>query len=256
MIGRLQRRVLSEPELAACFLGGAHGRHSEDDYSDVDVVLVFETDAARDRAWHDRYAFAKSVMPYVPLKAFDATHIRPYFYVTLFANGTKLDYRYDSIESLRPSAADARIRILKDTPQRWAEQHQRASGQQVAAGRAINNDELNAIDQAFWVRLWNILRVLARGDSGKPFQSYMRLLFTTLPPLLAALPADDPAHQDLVAAYYSRDAAATTKHLAGLLDAYLAARSAVIRRHHLAPIDDRAFEAEIQRNIQRLMSAE
>jgi hypothetical protein len=123
VIGRLQRRIAADPAIVGCFLGGSFGRRAEDDYSDIDVALIFADDAARDRAWHERNEFARSVMPYVPLKAFDGKHVRPYLYITLFSNGSKIDYRYESAVSLAPNPWDGQIRILKDSDG-WAEQFQ------------------------------------------------------------------------------------------------------------------------------------
>ena len=94
--------------------------------------------------------------------------------------------------------------------------------------------------------------LLSRGDTDKPFTIYLELLSFTLPTLLHVLPAGDPAHDGLISAYYSRDARRTMENLSGLMEAYLAARSAVIQRYHLQPMGDQAFESEIRRLIQKL----
>ncbi|MEJ2752810.1 MAG: nucleotidyltransferase domain-containing protein [Chloroflexota bacterium] len=251
VIGRLQRRIAADPAIVGCFLGGSFGRRAEDDYSDIDVALIFADDAARDRAWHERNEFARSVMPYVPLKAFDGEHVRPYLYITLFSNGSKIDYRYESAVSLAPNPWDGQIRILKDSDG-WAEQFQADSARLSKPQAAMSSAELTRLDQRFWVMYWDALRLLSRGDHDKPFTIYLEILYFTLPPLLAALPVDDAAHEGLIGAYFSRDTVETAKQLQGLLDAYVAARSAVIRRYHLQPMGDQAFESEIGRLIQKL----
>ena len=183
VIGRIQRRVLAEPAIVACFLGGSFGRGADDDYSDLDVVLVFANEPGRDLAWEQRREFAQSVMPYVAMNAFDAQHIRPYLFVTLFSNGSKVDYRYEAADILRPGPWDGRIRILKDSGG-WAENHQNSSSRLSWPAPTIRGDELIAIDQRFWIMFWDVLRLLARGDSNKPFQVYLQLLSYSLPPFL------------------------------------------------------------------------
>jgi hypothetical protein len=252
VIGRLQRRVAAEPSLLACFLSGSYGRRAADDYSDIDVALVYPNEDSRDRAWNQRREFAQSVMPYVPVKSFDATHVRPYLYVTLFANGSKIDYRYESASTLSPGPLDSQIRILRDTDS-WAEKYQTSCSGLSFPQPTISDAELGAIDQRFWVMFWDVLRLLARGDTDKPFPVYLQLLWSTLPDLLRVLPGTEPAHQGLINAYYSKDAKATAGQLTVLLEAYLAARSAVRRRYHLQSLGDQAFENELLRLIQRLV---
>lgn len=251
VIGRLQRRVLSEASILACFLSGSFGRQADDDYSDIDVALVYADDAARESGWENREEFAKSVMPYVPLKAFDGDHVRPYLYITLFSNGSKIDYRYESAASLAPNPWDSQIRILKDSGS-WAERYQSDSSQLSKPQPHITRSQLIQLDQRFWVMYWDALRLLARGDFDKPFTIYLDLLSITLPPLLHALPANDPAREGLINAFYSRDAPATAAHLASLMEAYITARSAIIQRYHLQSMGDQAFESEIRRLIQKV----
>lgn len=251
VIGRLQRRIVAEPSISACFLSGSFGRNTSDDYSDIDVALVYADDAARESGWANRGEFAKSVMPYVPLKAFDGEHVRPYLYITLFSNGSKIDYRYESAASLAPNPWDGQIRILKDSGG-WAETYQSESSRLSKPQAAIGSSELERLDQRYWVMYWDALRLLARGEYDKPFTIYLELLSFTLPSLLQALPENDPAREGLINAFYSRDTRATAKHLAGLMDAYLAARSAIIQRYHLQPVGDAAFESEIRRLIQKV----
>lgn len=251
VIGRLQRRILVEPSILSCFLSGSFGRNAEDDYSDLDIALVFADDDSRESAWKNRADFAKSVMPYVPLKAFDADHVRPYLFIALLANGSKIDYRYESAASLSPNPWDSQIRILKDDAG-WAEAYQTESAQLSKPQPAIGRSELIQLDQRFWVMYWDTLRLLARGDTEKPFPIYLELLSSTLPPLLRALPSGDPAREGLLNIFYTRDAQATAEHLKALMETYLAARSAIVQRYHLQPIGDDAFESEIRKLIQRV----
>jgi hypothetical protein len=251
VIGRLQRRVMAEPAIMACFLSGSFGRRADDDYSDVDVALIYMDDAARDAAWKQREDFAKSVMPYVPLKAFDAKHIRSYFYITLLSNGSKFDYRYESAESLQPNPWDSQIRILKDS-NAWAEGYQAQSARLSKPQPAITSSELIDLDQRFWVMFWDVLRLLARGDSDRPFPIYLEILSFTLPTLLNVLPHNDPSRERLINAYYSRDTRATAKHLTELMESYLAARQTIVQQYHLQPVGDQAFESEIRRLIAKI----
>ena len=96
------------------------------------------------------------------------------------------------------------------------------------------------------------LRLLKRGDADKPFTTYLQMLYFTLPPLLDALPREEPARQALMRATYSRDSAATARSLGELLDSYIAARAAVVRRQNLMFPINTAFESEIRRLVERL----
>ena len=98
---------------------------------------------------------------------------------------------------------------------------------------------------------WDILRLLWRGDHQKPFPIYLQLLHVTLPPLLDVLPPQDPAHLALRQASFSQNTKATARHMAQLVEAYVAARTAVIRRFSLAFIPNENFETNIRRLIQR-----
>lgn len=251
VIGRLQRRVLAEASVRASFLAGSHGAHTEDEFSDLDVVLVYADQISREAAWRERREFVQSVMPYVAVKSFDAQHIRPFFHVALFSNGCKIDMRYETQASLTPEPWHAQIRILKES-QGWAEQHQAASARQPLPQPRLTADELVALDNRFWVIYWDVLRVLRRGDADKPFAIYLDLLNFTFQPLLRVLPANDAARQELLVADYSRETAVTLTHMRHVLEAYLAARSAVIQRYSLAFMPDRAFERELGRLVERL----
>ncbi len=252
MIGRIQRQVLSNPSIRVCFLSGSYGRRTEDDYSDIDVALVFRDKSSRDMAWRERAVFVKDVMPYVPVKAFDGEHIRPFLYISLFSNGSKVDWRFETESELKPNPWDANIRILKDNSG-WGETFQQASAYLAFPQPRITAEELAALDNQFWVMFWDALRLLKRGDIDKPFTIYLEMLQFTLPSLLRALPPEDDARRGLLIMDYGRDAKKNRKQMAALLDAYLAARSAIISRYNLAFFPNQGFETEIKRLVQKLV---
>ncbi len=251
MLMRLQQRVNGERPILACFLSGSYGRRQADAYSDLDVTLVFAQETEREAAWRQRHAFVQSIMPYVAVKSFDASHVRPFYHVALYANGSKVDFRYETSASLAPNPWDRDIRILKDSDG-WADRFQQASQQLASPQPHLTLAELQALDDRFWVLYWEALRLLLRGDYERPFPIYLELLHVTLPPLLAVLPVEDAAHQGLLRASFGRDTKATVRHLAELLQAYLAARTAVSRRLQLNFIPDTAFENNIQTLLKRI----
>jgi hypothetical protein len=249
-IVRLQQSIMRETDVEVCFLSGSHGRRSEDAYSDVDVVLVFADAESRDAAWARRHDFVRSILPYVPARSYDAGHIRPHLHVALYSNGAKVDYRYEARGEIAPQPEDREIRILKESDH-WAESYQAASARIIPTQTRIEAAELERIDNRFWALFWDVYRLLLRGNTRTPYTTYLELLYFTVPPLLRALPPEDPAHEGLVQAFYSREAVPTLQHLRGLFDAYRAARSAVIRRHHTAYVPDSAFERGIEQILQR-----
>ena len=251
MIGRLQRRVVDDPDISACFLSGSFGRRADDPYSDLDVALVYPDNQAQEKAWRDRTKFAGSVMPYVSLKSFDAAHIRPFFHIVLYANGSKVDYRFESQESLMPNPWDSHMKILKDTAG-WAEVYQLSCSQQALPQVKMGSHELTLLDQRFWVMFWDVLRLLARGDTDKPFPIYLELLHFTFPPLLKSLPQNSAVRLNLIKARFSSDATVTASHMQELLNAYIGARTAVVEEHHLRFASDQSFEKQIQRLVERL----
>lgn len=250
-VGRLQRHAQADPSVLACVLHGSFGRRAEDAYSDVDITLVYASETERAAAWSRRQEFVKAVMPYVAVRSFDATHVRPFLHVALYSNGTKADFGFETMDNLVPDSPFRELRILKDTD-RWGEQHQAASSRIAPAQPYISPADLADLDNRFWVMLWDTLRLLKRGDSDKPFKIYLQLLYFTLPPLLDALPPEEPARQALLRASFSRDAGATLRDLGELLENYLAARTAVIRRQNLVFPINTAFESEIRRLVERL----
>ena len=109
--------------------------------------------------------------------------------------------------------------------------------------------QLKALDERFWVMLWDTYRLLLRGDNDKPFTIYLELLHFTLPPLLNILPPEDPARQPLLRAQFNQDTKTTAGHLNNLLQAYLKARTAVVTRLHLDFMPDTRFETAVQNLI-------
>ena len=252
VIGRLQRYVVTDPAIKACFLSGSFGRRAADAYSDIDVAIVYANEASRQRAWGDRAAMASAIMPYISSKAFDDDRRHPALYVVLLANGSKLDLRFETMEALQPDPWDAQIRILKDSDG-WAERYAAQSISLAKPQPLITRDQLENIDNRFWVTYWDILRQVARGEVVIPFPAYLGLLHETIPPLLAALPDAEPARKTLVDAAYSTSAKATAAHLQHLLAAYLAARNVLVSHYHLQPVGNPGFEREIQSQIKKLI---
>ncbi len=250
-VGRLQRHVMGEQAVSVCFLSGSFGRRAEDAYSDVDVVLVYDDEASRTAAWNEREAFVRAVMPYVPARSFDADHVRPYLHIALYSNGTKADYLFESRDTLAPVPWQREIRTLKDRDG-WADTYQAESARLALPQPYLSGQELTEIDNRFWVMLWDVLRQLKRGDADKPFATYLDLLYFTLPPLVRTLPPEDPAYGPLIGALYSADTETTAAGVAALLESYLAARAAIVRRENLIFVPDAAFESEMRRQVQKL----
>ena len=250
VIVRLQQRVLQQTDIIVCFLSGSFGQRREDPYSDIDVALVFTDAQRRERAWQERQTFVQSVLPYVGVKSFDASHIRPFFHIALYSNGAKVDYRYETKESLTPTIWDKDIHILKDTD-KWAEQFQQQAAQAPLVQKQMTVKQLTDLDNRFWVMFWDVYRQLLRGNNNKPFTIYLELLYFTLPPLLQVLPPTETARQPLLQAYFNQDTKMTRKALADLLTAYLAARAVIIRRFHLDFAANDSFETAIQRLVKR-----
>jgi hypothetical protein len=248
---RLRQRLLTEPTLQAAWLGGSFGRSREDDFSDIDICLVYADDASRDAAWQTRVTFCRSILAYVPAKSFDAVHIRPYLHCALYSNGAKADFRFESMTTLTPNPWDGEIKLLKDRDDGWAAAHQNASRRLALPRPHISGDELRALDERFWVMFWDVFRQVRRGTPGKPFVEYLRMLALTLPPLLDMLPAEDDAREKLIDLDYTLAAGTTLTHLRQLFEAYLAARGTLVQRHQIPFVPDGAFERQISRLLQR-----
>jgi hypothetical protein len=252
VIVRLQQRALAEAGLPVCMLSGSYGRRREDAYSDLDALLVYSTEAARDVAYSGRRQFVQSVLPYVPARSFDADHVRPHLHVALYSNGAKVDYLFESQETLRPSPWLRELRILKDSDG-WGEQFQ-AECRQMAPPRLVGDIDaasLTQLDDRFWVMFWDVYRLLLRGDYDKPFGVYMQLIYFTIPQLLNLLPPEDPAYQGLIELQFTPDTKATLAHMNRLFQAYLAARTAVVKRHNLIFTPNQSFETAVSKLILR-----
>jgi predicted nucleotidyltransferase len=247
---RIQQRVMAEDDILVCFLSGSYGRGTQDAFSDLDVVLVFGHEDSRESAYEVRQEFVRSVLPYVPANSFDAIHVRPYFHVALYSNGAKVDYRYETKESLKPNIWDREIRLLKDSDG-WGREFQEASLQLSGANPLpkTTNEEIAALDERFWIMFMDVYRQVLRGDYAKPFLVYLQLISFTLPTLLSLLPVEDPVRDALICSAYNRDTTATAAHLRDLLEAYLAARQSIIKRHRLLYMPNETLERELLRKI-------
>lgn len=250
-IVRLRQRVLSEPAIIGCWLSGSYGRNAADAYSDIDVALLYRDDDARDGAWAQRKALCEGILAYVRARSMDAPFIGPHALATLYANGAKIDYRFLSRSSCTPTAGDAELMILKETADGWVADYQQRCRQAPTTIAGTSSAALRALDDQFWVIFWDVYRQVWRGDVQRPFVAYLDLLARTLPPLIALLPAEEPARRGLTALLYTQEAAATRRHLQQLLAAYRAARSAVIARYRLDYIPDGSFERELEKLLQR-----
>lgn len=243
---RLQQRVLGEEAILVCYLTGSYGRGIQDSYSDLDVTLVFSDEGDRKSYFEARHDFAQSVLPYVPAKTFDATHIRPFFHIALYANGAKVDYLYETKATLQPTPWIREIRLLKDKDG-WGQQFKELSSRQPATipRPTISVQALRELDDRFWVMFMDIYRQLRRGDYDRPYEVYLQLLYFTVPELLALLPEDIQARQGLIQANYGHDAKVNLRHFRELLVAYLKARDAVVQHHKLNFTPNQNFEREI-----------
>lgn len=250
-IVRLRQRVLSEPAIIGCWLSGSFGRNTADAFSDIDVALLYVDGAARAAAWEQRKALCENILAYVRARSMDAPYLGPFACATLYANGTKVDFRFLSKTDSVPLAADADIMILKDTGDGWLHEHQARSRQMPPHAPIAAAATLRQIDDQFWVFFWDVYRQVWRGDVQRPFIAYLDLVAQTLPPLIALLPPDDPARRGLTSLLYTQEPAATRRHLQQLLAAYRSARSAIITRYRLDFIPDGGFEREIDKLMQR-----
>lgn len=251
VITRIQQAVMREPTIHTCFLSGSFGRRTSDDYSDLDVALVFDTAAARDAAYGRRREFAESIMTYLPAKGFDADHVRPNFYVVLYSNGTKADFRYETADELQPNHWDRDIRILKDSSGWGAEFAAASQRSPIPPPALISVNQLEELDNRFWVMFWDTFRQVQRGDYDKPFRVYLEMTSFTLPTFFYLLPEDEPAYQNLINVFFNKDTKQTLNHLRQLLDAYVAARTAVVRRHRLTFAPNSSFEQSILKLVNK-----
>ena len=246
-IVRLRQKLNGDPSIVAAWLGGSHGRNQPDPFSDLDIVMLFADDEARERAWARRVDFCQNVMAYVAAKSRDEGDR----HITLYANGTLAEFAFLSRATLQPHPDDADIKILKDSADNLAANHQQDSAMLQPPRARVSAAELQTLDDAFWIQFWDVYRVVRRGDSEKPFVGYVKLLADTLPTLTGWLLPNSAERRQLINLHYTRDAATTRAHLLTLLDAYRAARAAVIKQHQLDFRIDSAFEREIDRVMKK-----
>ncbi|MGW8318431.1 MAG: aminoglycoside 6-adenylyltransferase [Candidatus Promineifilaceae bacterium] len=248
---RLQQLVLRDEDIVACLLTGSYGRATQDAYSDLDVVLVFEDEQKRDAAFTRRTAFAQDVMPYLPAKSCDGGGDPPFLHVAIYSNGAKVDFRYVTKDSLSTQEWMGRFRILKDSDGWVAALEARTGFAASAQPPAVSAQLIANLDSYFWVTFMEVYRLLLRGDRERPFVTYLQLVYETIPPLLQLLPSEHPAYQALVNVHYGRDIPATLHHLRLLANAYIGARTAVIHRHSLLYAPNHRFEEALNRLIER-----
>ncbi len=247
---RLQQRIQREPSLQLSFLAGSYGRRAEDAYADLDLVLGYEGEAARRRAWDGRRDFVRSVLPYVRARSYDVAGAIPYRHRCLYSNGTQVDFLFLIADEIRPAAAWREIRVLQAEPG-WEETFIAGSARAEPVAPVIDAATLAALDEQFWVQFWDVYRQLWRADSERPFPAFLALVAHHLPRLMALLPPGDPARAGLAQVQFGSDNAANRTALKQLLAAYEAARAAIVARFRLAYSPDRAFEAEIHRHLDR-----
>ena len=247
-IVRLRQRLNGERLIIAAWFFGSFGRNTADPYSDLNICLVYRDETDRAAAWQQRRDFCQSILAYVSAKSVDTSDNQ---HSVLFDSGTLAHFRFESQSTLQPSAQDREIKLLKDTPDGWAAQHQQRSqfsGQQVGI---ISAETLRQLDDRFWVQFWSVYRQVRRGIPATSFSNYINLLADVIPPFLAALPPEHAAHQQLIAAQFGRDARATLDHLRQLLAAYLAARSALVARYRIDFRPNSTFERNIERALKK-----
>lgn len=252
VIVRLQQRVLREESIVICYLTGSYGQQTEDGFSDIDVVLVFPDQASRDRVYNKRREFVQSILPYVPAKSFDASHIKPHFHIALYSNGSKVDFHFETLSDLRQADLDIKIRLLKDTVG-WATELQMTaeSSSPAISKPVISSRMLVELDERYWIMFMDIYRLLRRGDVEKSFPIYIEQMYFTLPKLLRFLPQGHPARLALISSYFGQDVVVTLENLRLSLKAYVDARTAIVDRYNLAFVPDSNFEREIFRIIQK-----
>ncbi|GMQ78899.1 MAG: hypothetical protein BMS9Abin02_1445 [Anaerolineae bacterium] len=248
---RLQQYILQDEQIHACFLAGSYGRGKNDKFSDLDLILLFADEESRDRAYVQRHQFVISVLPYLSAKSFDADHVKPHMHIALYGNGAKVDFTYETV-NIKPQFELRDMRILKESGG-WASAflHECAAQAPTIEKATTAADTLTAIDDRFWIMFMDVYRQLLRGDHDAPFPIYIQMIYFTIPELLKLLPQEDPAYQALFEIHYSQDTGATIKHMQRLMRAYLGARDAFVKRHHLHFQADSNFERVLLKKIER-----
>lgn len=248
---RLRQRVVQDKEIKVCFLTGSYGRGSQDKYSDIDVALVFEDERALEAAYSQRREFVRSVLPFVPAKSYDADHVRPYLHSALYGNGTKVDYQYADMKTMTPGDQFRKLLLIKDTEDGWGRQLQLSSEKltEAAQKKNISLADFSEMDEVFWVLFLEVFRQVSRGDQITPFDTYLHLVYNTLPNVLSLIPSDQPIRYFLARSLYDDDPSITLKFLRQLLVHYLEARRIIVQYYDLDFELDKAFENEMIRIV-------
>jgi hypothetical protein len=248
---RLQQYILKDGQILACFLAGSYGQGKNDKFSDLDLILLFTDEENRDRAYVQRHKFVRSVLPYLSAKSFDADHVSPYMHIALYGNGAKVDFTYETV-NIRPQFELRDMRVLKESGG-WAAAflHKCAAQAPTIEKATTAADTLTAIDDRFWIMFMDAYRRLLRGDHDAPFPTYIQMIYFTIPELLKLLHPEDPAYQALIEIQYTQDTGATIRHMQRLMRAYLGARDAIVKLHHLHFQVDSFFERDLLKKIER-----
>jgi predicted nucleotidyltransferase len=248
---RLRQRIAREQQIRVCFLTGSYGRGTQDKFSDLDLVLVYKDERSRNLAYEQRLDFARSVLPFLPVRSYDAEHIRPYLHSALYGNGTKVDYQYAAMINMNPTEHFRNVLLIKDTDQDWGRELQ-ISSEQLSPSlekTSISTQELTELDDVFWVLFMEVYRQVLRGDQISPFTTFLHLLYSTLPKILALLPINDPSQRSLARSLYDDDSVITLDFLRQFLKNYLEARSKIVRRFNLDFQLDSPFERELKKIV-------
>ena len=249
---RLRQRIVREQQIQVCFLTGSYGRGTQDKFSDLDVVLVYKDESIRNQAYERRLDFTRSVLPFLPVRSYDADHVRSFLHSALYGNGTKIDYQFAAMNNIRPAEYFRNILLIKDTDQGWGRELQSSSEQLSYSSTkiSISTRELTELDDVFWVLFMEVYRQVLRGDLIRPFTTYLHLQYSTLPKILALLPIDDPSQQSLAQSLYDDDSAITLGFLRQFLKNYLEARSKIVRRFNL----DFQLDSPYERGLKKIVA--
>lgn len=98
VLSALIARFENTAGVSGLFVSGSTARQSMDQYSDIDLGIVYESDESRELAWSDRWE--GSLEPW--FHRFDADHIKPYFVIYLFEPCVKADINFYTLADLPP----------------------------------------------------------------------------------------------------------------------------------------------------------
>jgi predicted nucleotidyltransferase len=248
---RLRQQIARDRDIKVCFLTGSYGRGTQDEYSDLDLVLVYRDKNDLLKAFERRSEFASSILPFVPVQSYDADHIRPFLHSALFGNGARVDFQYAAMTEMGPESYFRKILLLKDTDDGWGRNLQISSERSsiITKDATISARELSELNETFWVLFMEVYRQVQRGDQYGPFTTYIHLLNMMIPKILNLLPADDPSYQILAQSIYDEDTTKTLQFLRLLLRSYLEARATIVDQYNLEFRLDSPFERELKKII-------